>query len=56
MIAFVPVVFPILVERVSPGYFEPLRTHPLGWVAVAIAIGLWMSALVIGRRILAVTL
>jgi tight adherence protein B len=54
LIAAVPLLFPFVVNQVSPGYFEPLRTHAFGWVAVAVAAVLWVGAILLGRRILAV--
>lgn len=56
IIGVVPILLPIVVERCFPGYFDALRTHPGGWIAVVVAIALWMAALFFGRRILAVML
>ena len=54
LIAAVPVFIPFVVVRLSPGYFDPLRTHPFGWLVVGGAAALWVAAVMLGRRILAV--
>jgi tight adherence protein B len=56
IIAAAPIVLSIVMEQIQPGYFEPLMTNRYGVIAVIIAIALWGIALLLGRRILAVSI
>ena len=51
-----PPVIVMAFNAVSPGYFAPLRESPLGMLAFALALGLWLAAVLMARRILAVQL
>lgn len=46
----------LLFSAASPGYFDPLKTSIYGQIAVSVAAVLWLSALLIARKILAVDL
>ena len=56
IIAAAPFVFSYLMEEIMPGFFQPLATNQWGMIAVAAAVGCWVSALVLARKILAVSL
>jgi tight adherence protein B len=43
-------------DLLSPGYFDPLSNDPMGLVIVGICVVLWLVALVIARKVLAVDL
>lgn len=51
-------VFPALIlvafDMASPGYFDPLTSSTIGYVVIAIATSLWIGAVVVARKILAV--
>jgi tight adherence protein B len=51
-------VFPLLIllmfDTVSRGYFDPLMGSMFGWVVIALSIGLWISSLLMARKVLAV--
>jgi len=53
-------VFPIFLlfgfDTLSPGYFDPLTSSPLGWVVITVSVVLWLVALIVARRVLAVDL
>lgn len=53
-------VFPLALilgfESVSPGYFEPLTQSTTGMIVMILAFGMWVSSIVIMRRIMAVQL
>jgi tight adherence protein B len=53
-------VFPLALilgfESVSPGYFEPLTQSTTGMFVMLLAFGMWVSSIVIMRRIMAVQL
>jgi len=53
-------VFPLALilgfESVSPGYFEPLTRSTTGMFIMLLAFGMWVSSIVIMRRIMAVQL
>lgn len=53
-------VFPLALilgfESVSPGYFEPLTQSTTGMFIMLLAFGMWVSSIVIMRRIMAVQL
>jgi tight adherence protein B len=53
-IAGAPFLFFWLVNKIQPGYFAPLTTTTIGWITLVVALGLWLSALALGRWILAV--
>ena len=56
IIAAAPIGLSYGMEHLIPGYFRPLTTSHWGYVAVVIAVALWGVALVLGRRILAVSI
>jgi tight adherence protein B len=43
-------------DLLSPGYFSPLFKEPLGFIIISVCVVLWIAALVIARRVLAVEL
>jgi tight adherence protein B len=43
-------------NTVRPGYFEPLTASPIGTLLLIAAIVLWLSAIMLARRILGVAL
>jgi tight adherence protein B len=53
-------VFPALIlvafDMTSPGYFDPLTTSVIGYVVIAIGTSLWIGAVILARKILAVNL
>jgi tight adherence protein B len=53
-------VFPALIlvafDVASPGYFDPLTTSAVGYAVIVIATSLWIGAVVLARKILAVDL
>ncbi|MEY4510576.1 MAG: hypothetical protein RLZZ450_2698 [Pseudomonadota bacterium] len=53
-------VFPLALilgfESVSPGYFEPLTQSTTGMFVMLLAFGMWVSSIIIMRRIMAVQL
>jgi tight adherence protein B len=53
-------VFPALIlvsfDTMSPGYFAPMTTSSVGYVVIAIAVCLWVGAVIAARKILAVDL
>lgn len=53
-------VFPALIvlgfDMASPGYFDPLTASVIGYVVIAISICLWIGAIAVARKVLAVDL
>jgi tight adherence protein B len=53
-------VFPALIlvafDMTSPGYFDPLTTSAVGYVVIVIGTSLWIGAVALARKILAVNL
>jgi tight adherence protein B len=53
-------VFPALIlvsfDTTSPGYFDPLTTSAVGYVVIVMATCLWIGAILLARKILAVDL
>lgn len=53
-------VFPALIlvafDMASPGYFDPLTASAIGYAVIVIATALWIGAVVLARKILAVDL
>ena len=45
-----------LLSAVSPDYFEPLCASALGWMILAVAISLWLAAVLLARSVLEVEL
>jgi tight adherence protein B len=56
VLASFPFVLCGMLEMVSPGYFLPLQASFLGHVLAGIAVVLWLSALIVARKILKVDL
>ncbi|HSO33373.1 MAG TPA: type II secretion system F family protein [Labilithrix sp.] len=54
VISLAPAAFVVFFDRTQPKYFEPLTTTNVGMAILAIAIVLWIVAVIIGRKILAV--
>lgn len=54
VISLAPAAFIIFFDRTQPKYFEPLTTTHVGMAILATAIILWIVAVVMGRKILAV--
>jgi len=54
VISLAPAAFVIFFDRTQPKYFEPLTTSNVGLAILAAAIILWVVAVVLGRKILAV--
>jgi hypothetical protein len=38
----------------SPGYFDPLQRHVIGWLIAIAAGGFWLASLLVARKVLAV--
>jgi tight adherence protein B len=55
IIAAAPIALSFGMEQLIPGYFRPLTASYWGYVAVVVAVVCWAVALVLGRRILAVS-
>jgi tight adherence protein B len=55
-IAFAPLVVTFAMERFAPNYFGPIMESRWGIATLGVSAMLWMLALLVGRRILAVTL
>jgi tight adherence protein B len=51
VLAIFPVAILIMFDGVSPGYFDPLVESAAGWLIVALALGLWLAAIVIARAL-----
>ncbi len=47
-----PVFFVAVVQKMKPGYFEPMTNGVLGWGLSVIAIVLWLAAIFAGRSII----
>lgn len=56
VLAVFPVVVVFLFDVVSDGYFDPLMKSVVGVLIVAVAVGLWVTALVVAERMLRVEL
>ena len=54
VISLAPAAFVIFFDRTQPKYFEPLMTSNTGLIVLAAAIILWIVAVILGRKILAV--
>jgi tight adherence protein B len=54
VLAIFPVVLLVLLDSVSPGYFDPLTRSATGWLVVALAVGLWLGAIVMARALVRV--
>jgi tight adherence protein B len=56
VLALCPFAIVVLLAAISPGYFAPLQSSLLGW-GIALAAGLlWLGALAVARRVMAVKL
>lgn len=51
-----PPVLLIAFDRVNPGYFDVLTQSALGYAVLTVALGCWIGALLIARKVLAVKL
>jgi tight adherence protein B len=56
VLAVFPLVLIIAFEAVNPGYFQPLLDSTTGWIIMVLALGMWVSSIIITRRIMAVQL
>lgn len=56
VLAVFPLALIVAFEWVKPGYFEPLLESGSGMLVVAMAIGMWVTSIVVMRRIMAVQL
>lgn len=56
VLALFPAFLLFAFDRLEPGYFRPLLGAPIGWALIAVAALLWLGALLIARRVLAVRL
>jgi tight adherence protein B len=56
VLALAPLVVLLGFETVSPGYFNPLSASFIGWIIAALAGVLWVVALMMARKVLAVEL
>ena len=54
VLAIFPVILLVLFDSVSPGYFDPLTRSATGWLVVALAVGLWLGAIVMARALVRV--
>jgi tight adherence protein B len=54
VLAIFPVILLVLFDSVSPGYFDPLTKSATGWLVVALAVGLWLGAIVMARALVRV--
>lgn len=54
VLAIFPAVLLVLFDGVRPGYFDPLTESAVGWLILTVAVGLWISAVVIARALLRV--
>jgi tight adherence protein B len=43
-------------DRVNPGYFDVLTKSPVGWTVIAVVVLLWLAAVVLARKLMAVEL
>lgn len=55
-LALLPVLIVAGFDMASPGYFKPLTDTPLGQLLIGIAIVCWITAILLGRKIMAVEL
>jgi tight adherence protein B len=53
-LAFAPLLVVLAFNAVSPGFFEPLQTVFEGKIAAGVAAALWVSALLVARKVLTV--
>lgn len=56
VLAVFPLVLIFAFDYVSPGYFRPLTESATGFVVMAMAVGMWISSVIMTRRIMAVEL
>ena len=54
LISFLPVVLAVIMYSLTPAYFRPMLTNPLGWILIGIAGGLVVFGNMIMRRLAAV--
>jgi tight adherence protein B len=54
VLAVVPFALTAALNRMQPGFFEPLQTHFVGWIILVIAGICWLASLLIARKVLAV--
>lgn len=54
VLAVFPACLLVVFDLASPGYFAPLTQSVFGWLVIAIAIGFWVSAIVMARSVLMV--
>lgn len=54
LISFLPVVLAVIMYTLTPAYFRPMLTNPLGWILIGIAGGLVVFGNMIMRRLAAV--
>lgn len=54
VISLAPLAFVIFFDQTQPGYFDPLTSSSTGMILLSVALVLWVTAVVLGRKILAV--
>jgi tight adherence protein B len=54
VLAAFPALILVAFDSVSPGYFAPLTDSAIGWVIVSLVAILWVSSLLVARKVLAV--
>jgi len=54
VLAVFPVVLLVLFDSARPGYFDPLTQSATGWMVVALAVGLWLGAILMARALVRV--
>ncbi len=56
VLAVFPLVLIFAFDALKPGYFQPLTDSATGYVITVLAIGMWVSSIILTRRIMAVQL
>ena len=56
VLAVFPLALIIAFDYASPGYFRPLTESATGFVVMMMAVGMWISSVILTRRIMAVEL
>lgn len=56
VLAIFPALILVAFDLASPGYFDPMTTSAIGYAVIVVATALWIGAVVLARKILAVDL
>ncbi|MEZ4254425.1 MAG: type II secretion system F family protein [Polyangiales bacterium] len=52
VLAVIPIVLAVMVEKLKPGWFAPMLNNPMGYALIAVCVFIWMASIYVANRIL----